>query len=84
MNIVVSLFVGIFIGWIASTLSRTAGREDLVRNLTAGVAGAFLGSWLLGKMAEPVTTGDFSVSTMAASAFGAAALLFVVDRFKKA
>jgi len=84
MNIVVSLFAGIFIGWIASTLNRTAGREDLVRNLAAGVAGAYLGSWLLGKLLEPVNTGDFSVGTMIASVLGAAALLFVVERFNRA
>jgi len=80
MNIVVSLIAGVLIGWVASVLKSTAGQEDLVRNVAAGVIGAFLGSWLLGKLVESANPGIFSFGAMIASLFGAATLLFVVAR----
>ena len=84
MNIATSLVVGMLIGWIASILKRTAGREELIRNVMAGIAGGFFGGWLLGKLVEPVNQGSFSFGMMIASVLGAATLLFVVDRLNRA
>jgi uncharacterized membrane protein YeaQ/YmgE (transglycosylase-associated protein family) len=43
MNIIVSLVVGTVVGWLASMVMGTESREGLIRNITAGVAGAYLG-----------------------------------------
>lgn len=83
MNIVVSLVVGILIGWGASVLKRTAGQEELVRNVAVGIVGGLLGSWLLGRLLEPANQGDFSFGAMIASALGAAVLVFAVDRLNR-
>ena len=79
MNIFISLVVGVLIGWIATVQNTTAGREDLIRNVAAGIAGAFGGSWVLSKLIESSQDG-FSVGVIVASFLGAFMLLFVVTR----
>ena len=79
MNIFISLVAGTLIGWIASLQHATAGREDLIRNVVVGIAGAFAGGWLLGKLFESTQDG-FSVGVIVASLLGAVVLLFAVTR----
>ena len=79
MNIFISLVAGTLIGWIASLQNATAGREDLIRNVVVGIAGAFGGGWLLGKLFESTQDG-FSVGVIVASLLGAVMLLFAVTR----
>ena len=43
MTIIASLAVGVVVGWLASIFMGTDGREGLIRNVTAGVAGAYVG-----------------------------------------
>ena len=82
MNIFTSLVVGVLIGWVASIIMRSDGREELIRNVAAGVAGAFVGSWLLGKLFESNQAG-FSFGAVIASFLGAATLLLVVTRLNR-
>ena len=84
MNIIVWIVVGVAIGWIASALHATAGREDLIRNVATGIGGAYVGGWLLGKLFESASPGSFSFGAMVASIIGAAALLFVMARLNRA
>ena len=83
MSIIISLIVGVLIGWVVSVLKRPAGREDLIRNIAAGVAGAYLGGWLLGRMLDTGQQAS-SFGAIIASLLGAAALLFIVARFNRA
>ena len=81
MNIIIPLVVGIVIGWAVSLLKAAAGQEDLIRNVVVGVAGAYIGGWLLGKLFEISQTG-FSVGTVIVSLVGAITLLFVMARLQ--
>ena len=83
MNIVTPLVVGVLIGWVTSVLRRTDGREELIRNVALGIFGAYLGSWLLGKLFESASQGIFSFGVIIASFFGAATLLFVAARLNR-
>jgi uncharacterized membrane protein YeaQ/YmgE (transglycosylase-associated protein family) len=84
MNIITLLVVGVVIGWIASVLMGTDGREGLIRNVAIGIAGAYVGSFLLDKLSESASQGGFSFGAMVASVLGAATLLLVVSRFARA
>lgn len=84
MNVFVWIVAGIAIGWIASMLNTSAGREDLIRNVVTGVGGAFVGGWLLGELFGPANSGSFSFGAMFASIIGAAALLYVMARLNRA
>ena len=84
MSIVTPLVVGVLIGWVASVLKRTAGREDLIRNVGIGILGSYLGGWLVSSLFESASQGTFSFGAITASFLGAATLLFVVARLNRA
>ena len=81
MSLITPLVVGIVMGFAASTLKATAGQEDLIRNVVVGIAGAFMGAWLLGKLFE-TSQGGFSFGAVIVSLAGAATLLFVMARLQ--
>ena len=83
MSIITLLVVGVVIGWVASILMGTEGREGLIRNIAVGIAGAYTGSWLLDKLVDSAIQEGFSFGAMVASVFGAAILLLVVSRFAR-
>src|SRR3954463_7683181 len=48
MNIIIWLAIGGLVGWAASKLMHSP--EGILMNVLVGVAGAFVGGWLLGPM----------------------------------
>jgi uncharacterized membrane protein YeaQ/YmgE (transglycosylase-associated protein family) len=80
MNIIVWLVVGGLIGWVASMLMGTDGRQGIVLNVVVGIVGAVLGGWLFSGVlgAGSINQGDFSVGGLAVSLLGAVILLFLV------
>jgi uncharacterized membrane protein YeaQ/YmgE (transglycosylase-associated protein family) len=80
MNIIVWLVVGGLIGWVASILMGTDGRQGIVLNVVVGIVGAVLGGWLLSGVfgAGSINQGDFSVAGLMVSLLGAIILLFLV------
>jgi len=80
MNIFVWLIVGGLIGWFASVLMGTNGRQGIFLNVVVGIVGAMVGGWLLGGTLGAATTinqGNFSLSGVLVSLVGAVALLGV-------
>jgi uncharacterized membrane protein YeaQ/YmgE (transglycosylase-associated protein family) len=77
MNIIVWLVVGGLIGWAASLLMGTDGRQGLLLNVVVGIVGSFLGGSLFGGYfgASTINEGDLSVSGIAVSLVGAVILL---------
>lgn len=84
MNIITWLLIGGLIGWVGSILIGTGSREGLIRNVVVGIAGAYIGSWLLSKLFESANQGGFSVGVIIASFLGAASLLLLVNRLSRA
>jgi uncharacterized membrane protein YeaQ/YmgE (transglycosylase-associated protein family) len=72
--------VGGLIGWVASMLMGTDGRQGIVLNVVVGIVGAVLGGWLFSGVfgAGSINQGDFSVAGLAVSLLGAIILLFLV------
>jgi uncharacterized membrane protein YeaQ/YmgE (transglycosylase-associated protein family) len=83
MNLIVWLVVGGLIGWVASALMHSGG--GILMNVVVGIAGAFIGGWLLGPMvgAGTINSGDFSVGGLAVSLLGAVMLLAVVTLLRR-
>jgi uncharacterized membrane protein YeaQ/YmgE (transglycosylase-associated protein family) len=80
MNIIVWLVVGGLIGWVASMMMGTDGRQGIVLNVVVGIVGAVLGGWLFSGVfgAGSINQGDFSVGGLGVSLLGAVVLLFLV------
>ena len=79
MNLIVWLFVGGIIGWLASLVMRTDARQGVVLNVVVGIIGALLGGWLLSPLlgAGTINQNDFSLLGLLVS-FGGAIILLLI------
>lgn len=80
MNLIVWLVVGGLIGWVASMIMGTDGRQGIILNVVVGIVGAFLGGFFLSGTfgSSTINQGNFSVSGLIVSLLGAIALLAIV------
>ena len=46
MNLILALFVGGIVGWLASLLTKTNSQMGIIANVAVGIAGSALGRWL--------------------------------------
>jgi uncharacterized membrane protein YeaQ/YmgE (transglycosylase-associated protein family) len=80
MNFIIWIVTGGLIGWVASMVMGTDGRQGILLNVVVGIVGAFLGGWLLGGLfgSSTINQGNFSVSGLVVSLLGAIVLLAIV------
>lgn len=85
MNLIIMLFVGGVLGWLASMVMRTDGQQGLFLNVVVGVAGAVLAGYLLTPFigGAPITTGAFDIKSLFVSFLGAVVLLGVVNLIRR-
>ena len=79
-NILIFLCIGILAGWLAGKIMRGSG-FGLLGDMVIGVIGAFVGSWLFGRLGI-VTWG--LAGTLVTALVGALVLLFLVRLLKRA
>lgn len=86
MNIIVWLVVGGLIGWVASMVMGTDGRQGIVLNVVVGIIGAALGGWLFGSAfgTTTINQGNLSLSGLIVSLVGAVILIAVMKFFRRA
>jgi uncharacterized membrane protein YeaQ/YmgE (transglycosylase-associated protein family) len=86
MNILVLLIIGGLIGWAASVLMGTDGRQGIILNVVVGIVGAALGGWLFGGAfgAATINQGNLSISGLMVSLVGAVILIMVLRFFRRA
>lgn len=84
MNIIIWLIVGGLIGWVASMLMGTDGRQGLLLNVVVGIVGAALGGWLFGGYfgASTINEGNLSISGIIVSLLGAVVLIGALKLFR--
>ncbi len=80
MNFIIWLLIGGVIGWIASMIMGTNGRQGILLNIVVGIVGSFLGGWLLSGLfgSSTINQGNFSLSGLVVSLLGAVILLALV------
>ena len=76
MEILVTLLIGALAGWLGSVLYKGSGL-GLIGNIIVGIAGSFLGYWLLGKLGLSLGTGW--VAAILTGAIGAIIILFLLN-----
>jgi uncharacterized membrane protein YeaQ/YmgE (transglycosylase-associated protein family) len=81
MNLVIWLFVGGILGWVASLIMRTDAQQGLLLNVVVGVVGAMLGGWLISPLlgVGTINQNQFSLGALSVSLGGAVILLAVVN-----
>ena len=86
MNILIWLVIGGLIGWVASIVMGTDGRQGVLLNVVVGIVGALLGGWLFGGAfgTSTINEGDLSLSGLMVSLVGAVILIAVMKFFRGA
>ncbi len=74
------LLIGVVVGWLGGRLMR--GGLGPLANIAVGIAGAFAGGFLFGL--APLNVEDGLIGAPIAAAVGAALVLVIVGRIKKA
>lgn len=84
INFIVWLIVGAIIGWVASLLMGTDGRQGTILDIVVGVVGAFVAGWLISPLVGvgTINQNDFSLPALIVSLVGALILLAVVKLFR--
>ena len=84
-NLVIWLVVGGLIGWIASIVMKTDGRQGIVLNIVVGVIGAAIGGWFLAPLfgTGTINQDNLSVASLFVSFLGAVILLAVVNLVRR-
>ena len=81
MEIVVTIIIGALAGWLGSLIYRGGGL-GLLGNILVGIAGSFVGYWLLGKLG--INLGSGWIGAILTGAIGAIIILFLLNLiFKK-
>jgi uncharacterized membrane protein YeaQ/YmgE (transglycosylase-associated protein family) len=84
MNILIWLVVGGLIGWVASMIMGTDGRQGVMLNVVVGIVGALIGGWLFGGVfgTSTINEGNLSISGLLVALVGAIVLIAVVKLFR--
>lgn len=85
MNIIIMLFVGGVIGWLASIIMGTDGQQGVVLNIVIGILGAVLSGYLVTPFlgGSPITTGALDLKSLLVSLLGAVILLAILSFFRR-
>lgn len=86
MNIIVWLVIGGLIGWVASMVMGTDGRQGILLNVVVGIVGAALGGWLFGGAfgASTINQGNLSLNGIMVSLVGAVILIAIMKFVRRA
>jgi uncharacterized membrane protein YeaQ/YmgE (transglycosylase-associated protein family) len=76
MEILVALLIGAAAGWLGSVVYKGSGL-GLIGNIIVGIAGSFLGYWLLGKLGLSLGTGW--IAAILTGAIGAFIILLIIN-----
>lgn len=81
MNMITWLVIGGLLGWVASLVMGTDGRQGIILNVVVGIVGAALGGWLLGGTfgTSTINQGNLSFSGLLVSLVGAVILIAIVQ-----
>lgn len=82
MDLLYILVIGALSGWLAGLLV-SGSRGGLLQDIIVGIAGAFIGGWLLAKLGVSLRIGSATINLIVTSVIGAVVLLFVAGLFRK-
>ena len=79
INFLLWIIVGAVIGWIASIIMKTNGRQGLIADIIVGIVGAFIGGYFLSPLFNvgTINEGDFSIPAVLVSLGGSVILLAI-------
>ncbi len=85
INLIVWLFVGGLIGWVASLMMRTDAQQGMFLNVIVGIIGAALAGWFISPLVgiPSINANSFSIGSLLVSLVGAVVLLAIVNLVRR-
>jgi uncharacterized membrane protein YeaQ/YmgE (transglycosylase-associated protein family) len=85
MNFILWIIAGALVGWVASMIMRTNGRQGLLLDIVVGIVGAFIAGYFLSPYfgVSTINQGNFSMPALLISLGGAVILLAVVNLVRR-
>jgi uncharacterized membrane protein YeaQ/YmgE (transglycosylase-associated protein family) len=85
INLIVWLFVGGLIGWVASLMMRTDAQQGMFLNVIVGIVGAALAGWFISPLVgiPSINASSFSIGSLLVSLVGAVVLLAIVNLVRR-
>jgi uncharacterized membrane protein YeaQ/YmgE (transglycosylase-associated protein family) len=85
VNFIVWIVVGAIIGWVASKIMGTSGKQGLLLDIVVGIVGALLAGWFLTPLLGigTINQADFSLPALLVSLVGAVILLAIVRLIRR-
>jgi uncharacterized membrane protein YeaQ/YmgE (transglycosylase-associated protein family) len=85
INLIVWLFVGGLIGWVASLMMRTDAQQGMFLNVIVGIIGAALAGWFISPLVgiPSINQNSFSIGSLLVSLVGAVVLLAIVNLVRR-
>lgn len=85
MGIIILLVVGGVLGWLASLVMKTDGQQGIILNVVVGIVGAILAGFVITPLigGAPITSGEFSITSLLVSFLGAVVLLAIVNLIRR-
>jgi uncharacterized membrane protein YeaQ/YmgE (transglycosylase-associated protein family) len=77
MSWIISLIIGVIVGWLASIVMKTNAQMGLIANVAVGVVGSLLGNWLA-QLVGIAPTGGLLGFVVALA--GAVLLIFILQK----
>jgi uncharacterized membrane protein YeaQ/YmgE (transglycosylase-associated protein family) len=84
IDFILWIIAGALIGWIASIIMKTNGRQGLIADIIVGIVGAFVGGYFLTPLFNITTInqGNYSLPALLVSLGGAVILLAISKLFR--
>jgi uncharacterized membrane protein YeaQ/YmgE (transglycosylase-associated protein family) len=82
INILLWIIFGALIGWIASIIMKTDEEQGALANIVVGIAGAFIGGYIVRLFGGSGVTG-FNLTSFLVALLGAIVLLGIVNLFTR-
>lgn len=83
MGIILWIVFGAIVGWLASVIMKTSGRQGLLLDIVVGIVGAVLGGWIMSLLGEGGVEG-FNLYSFIVALIGAVVLLAIVKMMRRA
>lgn len=84
MSLIIWLIVGGIVGWLASIIMRTDGRQGILLNVVVGIIGALLAGWLISPLVGVGTINQgISIASIVVSLMGAILLLAIANLLRR-
>lgn len=82
MGILLWIFFGGIVGWVASIIMGTDNQQGIILNVVIGIIGAVLGGWIMSSLGQPTVNG-FDLYSFMVAIVGSVILITIIGALRR-